>query len=372
MMNDLSLYVHIPFCARKCRYCDFTSFPAPPGRIGEYMQALRSELADAGDEYGELRLNTIYIGGGTPTYIDTSYIARLCELIFEIMDVSPDAEISIECNPGSTDRNKLEVYRGAGINRLSIGAQSVNDNELALLGRIHDSTDLFRTYEDARDAGFDNINIDLMSAIPGQTLSTYEHSLRTICELGPEHISAYSLQLEEGTYLYEHRDEFEFTDEDTDREMYHMTADVLGEYGYRRYEISNYSGPGYECRHNIVYWTGGDYLGIGLGAASLIDNVRYKNTEELLRYLSGERAIESIPLSADDRKEEFMFLGLRMICGISCEEFKLRFGKDIDEVYGEVIRDMTGRGMLIREGDRIRLSDPGLDVCNYVLSGFML
>ena len=307
----LSLYLHVPFCVRKCRYCDFTSLTAGPGRIGEYFLTLRSELADAGDDvrYAGRTVRTIYVGGGTPTCVEVSQIVRMMELVRELFAIDPDAEISIECNPGSADLNKLRAYRDAGINRLSIGCQSMIDGELRLLGRVHDSADFLRTYEDARTAGFDNVNVDLMSAIPGQKLSDLEYSLRKVCELGPEHVSAYSLQLEEGTYLYEHQDEYEFVDEDLDREMYHVTADVLRDHGYERYEISNYSRPGRECRHNLTYWTGGDYLGMGLGAASLTDGVRHKNTDDLLRYLSGERTVESIPLSVNDGWRNTCFSG---------------------------------------------------------------
>lgn len=373
MMNkDLSLYIHIPFCAKKCRYCDFNSFNAPAPRISEYVKALKTEIADAGDLYLDRRIISIYFGGGTPSYIEQSHIVSVVELINEVFEVDRDAEITIEVNPGSADENKLKTYRDIGINRLSIGLQSMSDTELAVLGRIHDRKDFLRTYDDAAKAGFDNINVDLISAVPGQTVSSYEKSLREVCGLSPKHISAYSLQLEEGTYMFEHKDEYDWPDEETDRQMYHLTEEVLKEYGYGRYEISNYSKPGYECRHNLVYWQGGEYIGLGLSAASYTDFCRYKNTDSLYEYLAGERAVENIKLSATDRMEEYMFIGLRLIAGISITGFKEIFDKDIYEVYASPIKELCDNGLLESDGDRLRLTKRGIDISNYCLSKFIL
>ena len=372
MNKDLSLYIHIPFCARKCRYCDFTSFEVKPPRIGEYIKALRSEIADAGDMYADRCIKSIYIGGGTPSYIETGHIASVMDLVREVFVVEDDAEISIEVNPGSADKSKFEGYLDAGINRLSIGLQSFDDSELKTLGRIHTSADFVRTYNEAREAGFYNINVDIISSVPGQTLRSYDHTLRSVCELAPDHISAYSLQLEEGTYMYEHRDEYEWIDEDTDRDMYHMTKQILSEYGYERYEISNYAKPGFSCAHNIRYWTGGDYLGIGLGAASLMGDERLKNTEEFLAYLCGERCVQSIRLSHEDKMEEYMFLGLRMMSGVSVSRFEEKFGVSLGDVYGRQIEELTDNGLICLEEDRIYLSDRGIDISNYCLAKFII
>ena len=336
------------------------------------MKALRAETADAGDLYGDRLIRSIYIGGGTPSYIEEGYIRLLMDLLREVFEVADDAEISIEVNPGSADEKKLSGYRRAGINRLSIGLQSLDDIELNTLGRIHTSADFLKTYEGALQAGFDNINVDIIFAVPGQTLSSYERTLRRVCDLAPAHISAYSLQLEEGTYMYEHQDEYEWIDEDTDREMYHMTKQILSEYGYERYEISNYAKPGFSCAHNIRYWTGGEYLGIGLGAASLMGDERLKNTEELLAYLCGERCVQSIRLSTEDKMEEYMFLGLRMMSGVSISRFEEMFGTGIRDVYGKQLEELKDNGLICLEEDRIYLSDRGIDISNYCLAKFIV
>ena len=336
------------------------------------MKALRTEIADAGDLYADRRIKSIYIGGGTPSYIETGHIVSVMDLVREVFAVEDDAEISIEVNPGSADKSKLAGYLDAGINRLSIGLQSFDDGELNTLGRIHTSEDFVRTYNEAGEAGFHNINVDIISSVPGQTLRSYEHTLRSVCELAPDHISAYSLQLEEGTYMYEHRDEYEWVDEDTDRDMYHMTKRILSEYGYDRYEISNYARPGSECSHNIVYWTGGEYLGLGLGAASLIDDVRLKNTEEFLAYLCGERYMEANRLSLTDKMEEYMFLGLRMCAGVSMSRFNELFGRDCADVYGTQIKYLTDNELLCLDGDRMYLSEKGIDVSNFCLAKFII
>ena len=371
MMSDLALYIHIPFCASKCRYCDFLSFPDRSGLIGRYMCALSDEIADSCDEYGERRISSIYIGGGTPSITAGSDIGMIMDRIREVYEISPDAEISIEVNPGSADGDKLKAYRSFGINRLSIGLQSAADDELTRIGRIHTRADFEDTYRAAREAGFDNINIDLIFALPGQSIDSYRRTLEYVTDLHPQHISSYSLQLEEGTYLYDHSDEYEWPDEDMDRDMYHMTVSMLHEAGYDRYEISNFALPGYECRHNIVYWRGGDYLGFGIGAASYTDGVRFKNTDIIEEYLRGVRCNESTPLKPADMMAEYMFLGLRMTDGVSRSGFDTRFGRSMDDVYGHQIKGCVRDGLIIDKGDTLILSEKGTDISNYVFAQFL-
>ncbi len=371
MMSKLALYIHIPFCARKCRYCDFLSFDDRYALTGRYIDRLGREIGDRADEYGEYEVSSIYIGGGTPSILRTGMIGDLMRIVHETYDVSADAEISIEVNPGSADKAKLTEYRNCGINRLSIGLQSAHDHELMTLGRIHTRADFEDTYRTAREAGFDNINIDLISAVPGQNTESWRSTLEYVTGLKPEHISAYSLQLEEGTYFSDHRDEYDWVDEDTDREMYHMTADILAVAGYDRYEISNYARPGYECRHNTVYWRGGAYLGFGIGAASYADGVRFRNTDSIEEYLKGIGCTESIPLSGQDMMAEFMFLGLRMTAGISEKEFEDRFGCSIKDVYSHQIGDCIRDGLITETQDGYRLTDRGSDISNFVFAKFL-
>ena len=371
MMSDLALYVHIPFCASKCRYCDFLSFADRPGLINRYMEALADEISDSYDEYGDRYVSSIYIGGGTPSLIPEEDIGMIFERIRAVYDLRPDAEISIEVNPGSADSDKLAAYRSFGINRLSIGLQSANDDELARIGRIHTRSGFENTYRAARECGFDNINIDLIFSLPGQDKDTYEGTLKYALDLKPEHISAYSMQLEEGTYLYEHSDEYEWPDEDEDRDMYHMSVRMMGEAGYDRYEISNFARPGYECRHNIVYWRGGEYLGFGIGAASYAGGSRFRNTEVIEEYLRGVRCSESTRLSEADEMSEFMFLGLRMSTGVRRSDFLDRFGKDMDEVYGHQISGCVRDGLMCDEKGTLFLTEKGFDISNYVFAKFI-
>lgn len=371
MMNKLALYIHIPFCERKCRYCDFLSFADRHMLIGRYIDQLGREIGDSSEEHGGREVSSIYIGGGTPSVLRAGMISDIMHIMRETYDLDADAEISIEVNPGSADRDKLSEYRECGINRLSIGLQSAHDHELNVLGRIHTLADFEDTYRTAREAGFDNINIDLISAIPGQDIESWRSTLDHVAGLKPEHISAYSLQLEEGTYFFDHQDEYAWVDEDTDREMYHMTSRILGAAGYDRYEISNYARPGYECRHNIVYWRGGDYLGFGIGAASYMDGARFKNTDSIEEYLRGIRCVESTPLSVPDMMAEYMFLGMRMSAGISKRGFEERFGRAVTDVYEHQIAECVRDGLIADAGDTYRLTERGSDISNYVFAKFL-
>ncbi|WP_034446369.1 radical SAM family heme chaperone HemW [Butyrivibrio sp. AE2032] len=385
MSKDLSIYVHIPFCVRKCNYCDFLSFYAKKDVVEMYFEALKKEIMLSA-KGGDLLVKSIFFGGGTPSFVEAEKICDTLKTIQSSFAVAENAEISIEVNPASAMSDKLIAYREAGFNRLSIGAQSLDDEELKVLGRAHTGAMFFETFENARKAGFDNINVDVMSALPGQSLKSYVQTLEKVLSLKPEHISAYSLILEEGTPFYDM--ELDLPDEDTDRAMYHETKEILDRFGYHRYEISNYAlgeqdDPKYECYHNKVYWKRGNYLGLGIGAASMVDNVRWSNVRDIHLYVDAQMSkVDREILSPEAQMEEFMFLGLRLVEGVSIEEFKRQFGRDIWEVYGEVIDKYAGLGLLEYsrseagresvENTYLRLTDKGLDVSNTVMAEFIL
>lgn len=385
--KPLGIYVHIPFCVKKCDYCDFISFPAgDEGKDGsvcqKYTDSIIKEIIGYRAKFGckdtEFNVKTVYIGGGTPSVLAPVCIVRILECIRGTFEVDDDAEITIEVNPGTVNYDKLNEYRRSGINRLSIGLQSANDNELKELGRIHDLDTFLRTYDSALAAGFDNINVDVMTAIPGQTTESLTATLDIVTGLepGPRHISAYSLILEEGTPFYE-KYGGETWDEERERAMYHYTVDYLKKKGFERYEISNFSIPGYESRHNTSYWKRVDYIGFGLAASSLVNNTRYKNTVKLEDYiktpLSVELFEENIKLDREDRMSEFMFLGLRMSEGVCESDFEREFGISLFDVYGDAIVKMTKEGLLVFDSVKRRcfLSENGIDYGNYVFSEFI-
>lgn len=371
-MRNLSIYIHIPFCAKKCLYCDFLSYPAPAEERKAYLELLLSEIEGQALFYKGHQVISAFIGGGTPSVLDGGEIEEiLCKLknCFRFEDT---AELTIEVNPGTVTEEKLEAYLRAGINRLSIGLQSTNEEELRTLGRIHDYRRFCHTYEMARKMGFHNINIDLMSAIPGQSYDSYKETLEKVLAHGPEHISAYSLILEEGTWFYEHRKELVFPTEEEDRQLYELTGEMLTAHGYHRYEISNYAKEGYECEHNKVYWKRGDYLGFGLGAASMVEEVRFENPRTLADYRTRVRTgvVENRQyLSVAEQMEEFMFLGLRLMEGIEKKDFLQKFGVPIENIYGETLSRLRRDG-LIEEDEPIRLTPYGVDISNYVMAQF--
>ena len=389
MDDRLELYFHIPFCVRKCFYCDFLSAPADEGTIKRYMEALLAETAGSALSYAKYTVSSIFIGGGTPSVAPVFCIEDMLGTVKEHYSLAQDAEITMEVNPGTVSGETLFRLRAAGVNRLSIGLQSADDRELAALGRIHTWGQFLDTYREAREAGFRNINVDIMSALPGQTLSRYRNTLEKVLSLepAPEHISAYSLILEEGTHLYDlyEKGMLEIPDEDTDRLMYQETKELLARRGYRRYEISNYAKEGCECRHNRGYWTRENYAGFGLGAASLVENVRFKNGTDLQAYLANSSGCrEDVrQLSREEQMEEFMFLGLRMTEGVDEGLFRRLFGCGMEEVYGEVIGKNIRDGLLRMDCDfegkeehaalrRLSLTEKGLDVSNYVMAQFLL
>jgi len=372
--KPMELYVHIPFCVKKCDYCDFLSGPAGKERQREYFQSLGREIA-AVPEFPDREITTVFIGGGTPSVPDPALMGAILDQIRNKFFMAPDAEITIEANPGTLYKEKLQEYRKHGVNRLSLGLQSPQNRELKILGRIHTWEEFLESFFMAREAGFSNINIDLMSAIPEQTYEDWEKNLRTVAELSPEHISAYSLIVEEGTPFWER--ELDLPDEDTEYRMYEDVAAVLKEYDYHQYEISNYAKAGCECRHNEGYWQRKDYLGLGLGAASLLGMERFSNTADMQEYLKNSSAPEKIRknrelLTREDEMAEFMFLGLRMTQGVSKKEFQEYFGTAIENIYGEVLKKYKKQGLLLEESGRIFLSREGIHVSNAVMAEFLL
>ncbi len=425
-MKSISIYIHIPFCVKKCQYCDFLSAPADSRAQEVYLRALKQEIREQAARYREYEVQTVFIGGGTPTAVPCENLCEVLKTVFSFYRMNPHAEISMEANPGTVTKEALLSYRKAGINRISIGLQSADDVELKLLGRIHTYRDFQQTYRWAQEAGFTNINLDIMSALPGQSVENYKKTLETVLSLKPQHISAYSLIVEEGTPFYEKygqeseklqatgEKQPDLPSEEEEREMYALTEKLLAAAGYHRYEISNYALPGRECRHNLVYWKRGNYVGFGLGAASMVENVRFENIREMQEYLaeyagmpdaepvfaevaqgdkqalSNEQEFslredthseneqelsirENVhPLSPQEQMEETMFLGLRLTEGVSKAEFHRQFGVSMEQIYGEVIRKNTAKGLLIDEAGYVCLTREGMDLSNYVMAQFLL
>lgn len=415
------IYIHIPFCIRKCAYCDFLSAPAGKEERERYLVCLNQELFEVCRkmEAAGQAVSTIYFGGGTPSILSGGQILQLMDTLKAGAQILPGAEITLEMNPGTVTEEKLECFQKAGINRLSIGAQSFQEEELKLLGRIHSAEDFMKAYKMARSIGFSNISLDLMSGLPGQSLECWQKNLETAVCLNPEHISAYSLIIEEGTPFYDRYGvSWSEENEELDRQMYEATKEILAKAGYLRYEISNYAKPGYESRHNTSYWTGVPYYGCGLGASSLIKRpegwFRTRNQTKLLAYFQnfekkeaskaecvkkkefkadfakngGFKADsaknggfeagtetcfeEEVLLTRQERMEEFMFLGLRLTRGIDIRRFEAEFGQKFDPVYGDCVRELIYDGLMQQNGDRLALTDRGLDLSNYCFEKFLL
>ena len=376
MRRELELYIHIPFCVKKCAYCDFLSGPASNQQIEEYVQALIEEIRYYKEFVKKYEVSTVFWGGGTPSLLTGEQMKALMEALGQTFFIRQNAEITMEANPGTVTVEKLLACQKAGINRISFGLQSVNNEELKMLGRIHTYEEFLESYEAARKAGFQNINVDLISAIPKQTVSSWEQTLQTIISLQPEHISAYSLIVEEGTTfakLYGEGCKLEhlLPMEEEERRMYERTEELLREAGYHRYEISNYAKEGDECQHNLGYWERKEYLGLGLGASSLIEETRFHNTDEMEEYLrDASNPIllrrEQEKLDRQEQMEEFVFLGLRKIRGIQEEKFAEMFGEDIWDCYGKNLERVIKEGLLEREEGVLRLTRKGIDVSNYV------
>lgn len=382
MKKELELYIHIPFCVKKCRYCDFLSAPAEEAVQSAYVNALLAEIGEY-EEPEDQEVVTVFFGGGTPSVLPGKEIGRILSALKEKFVFAEDTEISLEANPGTLDEEKLSCYREAGINRLSLGLQSAKREELQMLGRIHTYETFLESMNLARKAGFSNLNVDLMSALPGQTAASWEETLKKVISLHPEHISAYSLIIEEGTPFYEEyardvkrrdlgeKPEF-LPSEEEERFLYQRTQELLSEAGYERYEISNYAQKGKECRHNVGYWRRRNYVGFGLGAATLLNPVRYKNTDCLDDYLAGDFSKkEFLVLTKDNQIEETMFLGLRMREGVSKETFLKTFSCPLNVVYGRELEKLKKEGLIAETETHVFLTEKGVDVSNYVLSAFL-
>lgn len=377
------VYVHIPFCVHKCNYCDFLSFPGTGDAHMEYTKAVLQEIEGLDED--RRQVDSLFFGGGTPSAIDSSLIVSMVEALKNKFSFSKDAEITIECNPGTLTDEKASDYIRCGINRISFGLQSTDNKVLKMLGRIHTYEDFTQSLDIARRAGFTNISADIMSALPGQSVNDYVNTLNTVAGLGLQHISAYSLIVEEETHLYEHLKDYPpLPDEDAERNMYHVTEDILAGAGFYRYEISNYAKPGFESRHNISYWELTDYIGLGLGASGFYKGKRYSNTSDFKTYIDGTakgevsfiREVEES--SVRDRIEEYMFLGLRKMEGVSYSEFLKIFGQDIHSIYADVINKGIKQGLLeeynnpAEGGVYLKLTSYGIDVSNTVMSEFII
>ncbi|KAF0134059.1 MAG: oxygen-independent coproporphyrinogen III oxidase [Candidatus Saganbacteria bacterium] len=385
-MNTVSVYIHIPFCKKKCNYCDFVSFADKEELIDGYVEALKHEITSIPQQ---LKIKTIFFGGGTPSLLAPKQLEKILSH-FESRITYP--EISIECNPGTVNLQKLKDFHKLGINRLSIGAQSFNDRELKTLGRIHTAKEIHETVENARKAGFKNVGLDLIFALPNQTLESWKETVRKAVELEPEHLSTYNLQIEEGTPFWKMTNDkpcltagrfqmsnnnFQLPDEETEACMYEFAIDYLKAKGYKHYEISNFSKPGYECKHNIVYWKNGDYIGIGVNAASHINNSRHENPNNFEEYflmanqqskgLAGKLA--SRP--ARDEISETIMMNLRLLDGLSKKEFKERFGKDIEELYKKEIDELEKDNLIENTKTHLKLSRKGLFLANLIFEKFV-
>lgn len=364
------LYIHIPFCIKKCKYCDFNSFSACEKEKAAYLNALFSEM----EKYRGEEVDTIFIGGGTPTSLVSEQLEQLFLNINKTFLLSEFCEITVEANPKTLDNEKLKVLKKYGVNRLSIGVQSFNDNELLALGRVHTGAEAEETILLAKKY-FDNISIDLMCAIPNQTKESFSENLKKAFSLNPQHISCYSLILEEGTPLFE---EYEkgtliLPDEDTEREIYDFACAQLEKHGYGQYEISNFAKPGYRSRHNIKYWQCEEYIGIGLSAHSYLNGIRFSNTDDFSSYIKGEfLSGESDALSKEDKMSEYMFMGLRMTEGVTKMSFRQRFNEDLEKVFGNPLLKFKNMGMIEEENDTIRLSKRAISVSNQILCEFIL
>lgn len=374
-MKEISLYIHIPFCKKKCWYCDFPSFCGKDYLMVDYVKALTKEIALRTENY---IMKTVFIGGGTPTYLSLECLNYLKEAMLKV-NKTMDCEFTVECNPGTLNEDILKLLKSMGVNRLSIGLQAAQNELLKSIGRIHDMNDFIDNYKLARKIGFNNINVDIMFGLPNQSIEQWRETINKVCELSPEHISSYSLIIEEDTPFYNlyKKNKLNLPQENIERSMYLETLKLLKGFGYNQYEISNYSKAHKECRHNLVYWNLEDYIGCGSGAHSFMNNLRYRNEEKIEEYIMGMNSknhsyAEIKENTLEDTIEEFMFMGLRKIEGIKESVFKNRFKKDIDFFYKEVIEKHKANGLLKRENNSIFLTERGIELSNYVMSDFIL
>jgi len=388
-MKEIGLYVHIPFCKQKCKYCDFTSFAGKENLIEEYIKWLCVEIKQVGEgikldvenkRSEEVLVKTIYIGGGTPSYIDEAHIKAIMQHIYDNYQVDKEAEITIEINPGTVNESKLQEYKIAGINRLSIGVQSTNNELLEMLGRIHTYEEFENTYKLARNVGFNNINIDFMLGLPNQTMEDIENILETVQKLQPEHISVYSLILEEDTTITKlvNQNKLIMPQDELEREMYWAIKKGLEQQGYKHYEISNFAKNDMEAKHNTDCWNQKEYMGFGAGAHSYVDGARFSNTDELQDYIKNYKEdkpennfILNEKQNEKSKMQEYMMLGLRKIDGVDCDKFETKFSKDVFEVFGTEIEKLLKQELIEVETGIIKLSNKGIDLANLVWEEFV-
>ena len=377
-MRQLGVYIHFPFCARKCHYCDFPSYQGMEQWMEPYLEALFRELLQWKEKVCDCSVKSIYLGGGTPTLFSGEQIAGVLDACFMSFNVQEDAEITIEANPGTVDPDKLSALRKAGVNRLSIGLQAWQDKHLRFLGRIHSSGDFVKSLMDAKEVGFDNINVDVMFALPHQTIEDWLETLEKVCSFDVQHISMYSLKVENGTPLHRWYEEGKFSlpTQEEDRLMYYKGREFVSGFGFRQYEISNFAIPGRECVHNLIYWHNEEYIGCGSGAHSYFNNERFSNTSDVREYIrainSGTQRISyREKIEEKDERFETIMLGLRLVEGVDKQRYKARFGRCIEYYYGEAIKKLVKQGLLIDDGASIRLTEKGMDVQNVALLEFM-
>lgn len=372
-MEKIGIYIHIPFCIRKCHYCDFISYPKSKDRIAEYIEYLLLEMELYKNILKDYTISTIFIGGGTPSCIDEKHIAKILYYIYKNYNTSYLEEITIEANPGTLSEKKLKSYKAFGINRISLGVQSFDDKILKSIGRVHTSMDFYRDYEIIRKLGFDNVNVDLIFGLPSQTIHQCETTLKELIKLDVEHISYYSLILEEGTLMKRWYEEgkIELPDEDRERYMYHRGVKLLRENGYEHYEISNFSKKGYRCKHNLIYWQLNPYIGFGLAAHSNLENRRFWNYESFEKYY-GSLKRHKPPIAGEEIIEremeiaEYVIMGLRLIEGIDKRKFYETFNVSVDEIYKDVFKKYEDRGLIYMDKNCIRFTPLGLDLTNIV------
>lgn len=374
-MKEISLYIHIPFCKQRCFYCDFPTFAGKERFREEYIDALIKEIKEKCSDY---LIKTIFIGGGTPSYLEENELEKLLMAVSKL-NLLDKLEYSMECNPGTVNENKLKIMKKYGINRISFGLQSCNDNLLKKIGRIHTFKEFLENYNLARKVGFDNINVDLMYGLPNLNIQDWKNTLESICELKPEHISAYSLIIEEGTAFYKlyEKDKLELPSEDEERVMDKITKDILKANGYHQYEISNFALDGKECEHNKVYWSLEEYIGVGSASSSYMDGYRFTNTSNINDYIEKisnnvSVVIDKYENSIEDEMEEFVFMGLRMVYGIDLLNFEKKFGVDINSIYKEIIEKNIKGGLLVVKENKMFLTAKGMELSNSVMSDFIL
>ena len=368
--DNIGLYIHVPFCVRKCRYCDFASFSGIGNDVrARYIDRLCEEIESYSCDR-RIGVNTVFFGGGTPSLLSPDELSRILSSVRSTFALAPDAEITMEMNPGTLTQDSVSAYASLGVNRASIGCQSFNENELKILGRIHNSAEIYDAAEIVKMAGISNFSLDLMYGIPEQTAASFEHSLRSALALSPSHLSVYGLIREEGTPFYEHRSSLALPSEDEESDMYALASRLLGEHGFSHYEISNYARPGFESRHNLKYWRDEEYIGFGLAAYSYYGKKRYGNTSHMDEYLSDDyvkyRYVEDI--TDADAEFEYAMMHLRLSEGFSLSDYRARFGRDFQDGRKEAIDRYAGLGYLTLKDDRLSLTERGFYISNTILS----